>query len=73
MPSNIDSAATIFIERGLSCSNTIKSGSFQLMCQKNGQKLLIYQDSTPQKDAVIATPDIIIKITTMRNNNEKKT
>ena len=65
MPSNIDSESTIFIERGLNCVNIIKSGSFQLMCQRNGQKLLIYQDKTPQKDAIIATPEIVIKITTM--------
>tara|TARA_R100001480_G_scaffold29891_1_gene40816 strand:- start:48 stop:362 length:315 start_codon:yes stop_codon:yes gene_type:complete len=71
MPSNIDSAATIFIERGLSCTNTVKGGSFQLMCQRNGQKLLIYQDKTPQKDAIIATPEIVVKITTMRDNNDK--
>ena len=66
MPTRIDSVARTFIEKGVNCLNSIKGGSFQMVCQRNGKKILIYQDKTPQKDAIIATPDIIVKITTLR-------
>ena len=40
-----------------------------MVCQRNGNKFLIYTDNTPQKDAIIATPEIVVKITTL---GEKK-
>jgi len=42
-----------------------------LLCRHNNRNVLIYTDSTPQKDAIIATPDMVVKITTMRNKNDK--
>ena len=65
MPTYIDTSTTTFIEKGVNCVNIVKDKSFQLICQKNGNKFFIYQDKTPQKDAIIATPDIVVKITTM--------
>ena len=65
MPTNIDSVARTMIEAGVNCLNRIKGGAFEMICQRKGKKILIYQDRTPQKDAVIATPDIIVKITTL--------
>jgi len=59
---------TTFIEDGVDCINKVKGKSFELICQKNGKKILIYQDHTPEKDAIIATTDIVIKITTMRKS-----
>jgi len=35
------------------------------LCRKDNKNIIIYQDKTPQKDATIATPHIIIKITTL--------
>ena len=49
--------------------NVVKDGKFQMVCQRNGNKFLIYTDNTPQKDAIIATPEIVVKITTL---GEKK-
>jgi len=66
MPTTVDAVVTTFIENGVNCINRVKGKKFELICQKNGNKFLIYQDSTPQKDAVIATPEIVIKITTLR-------
>ena len=68
IPTNFDSVTTTFIEKGVNCINKVKGRSFELICQKNGKKFLIYQDHTPQKDATIATPEIVIKITTMRES-----
>ena len=65
MPTNINTSAQTIIEKGVTCLNLIKDGTFQLVCQRDGNKFLIYKDKTPQKDAIIATPDIVVKITTM--------
>ena len=71
MPTRIDSTSTITIGEGYVCTNMIRGGKFQLLCRHNNRNVLIYTDSTPQKDAIIATPQMVIKITTMRNNNDK--
>ena len=71
MPTRIDSTSTINIGQGYVCTNMIRGSKFQLLCRKGGRNILIYTDSTPQKDAIIATPDMVVKITTMRNKNDK--
>ena len=71
MPTRIDSTSTINIGQGYVCTNMIRGSKFQLLCRHNGRNVLIYTDSTPQKDAIIATPDMVVKITTMRNKNDK--
>ena len=66
IPTNFDNIVTTIIEKGVDCIIKVKGRSFELICQKNGKKFLIYQDHTPEKDATIATPNIVVKITTMR-------
>ena len=65
MPTNHDSAASFSLGQGFICTNLVKGKSYQLICKANGNTLLIYQDKTPQKDATIATPNLVIKITTL--------
>ena len=65
MPTNHDSVATVTLGQGYSCTNMIRGEGFQLLCRKDNKNIIIYQDKTPQKDATIATPHIIIKITTL--------
>ena len=67
----IRSEQPLTIGQGYACTNMIRGGKFQLLCRHNGRNVLIYTDSTPQKDAIIATPDMVVKITTMRDNNDK--
>ena len=71
MPTRIDSTSTITLGQGYSCTNMVRGEKFQLLCRHNNRNVLIYTDSTPQKDAIIATPQMVIKITTMRNKNDK--
>ena len=71
MPTRIDSTSTIMIGQGYVCTNMVRKEKFQLLCRHNNRNILIYTDSTPQKDAIIATPDMVVKITTMRNKNDK--
>ena len=71
MPTRIDSTSTINIGQGYVCTNMVRKEKFQLLCRHNNRNVLIYTDSTPQKDAIIATPDMVVKITTMRNKNDK--
>ena len=71
MPTRIDSTSTINIGQGYVCTNMVRGEKFQLLCRHHNKNVLIYTDSTPQKDAIIATPDMVVKITTMRNKNDK--
>ena len=71
MPTRIDSTSTIMIGQGYVCTNMVRGEKFQLLCRHNNRNVLIYTDSTPQKDAIIATPQMVVKITTMRNKNDK--
>ena len=71
MPTRIDSTSTINIGQGYVCTNMVRKEKFQLLCRHNNRNILIYTDSTPQKDAIIATPDMVVKITTMINKNNK--
>ena len=70
-PTRINSTSTINIGQGYVCTNMVRGEKFQLLCRHNNRNVLIYTDSTPQKDAIIATPDMVVKITTMRNKNDK--
>ena len=65
MPTRIDSTSTINIGQGYVCTNMVRKEKFQLLCRHNNRNVLIYTDSTPQKDAIIATPQIVVKITTL--------
>ena len=47
------------------CTSTIEGKGFQLICEIKSGKVLIYQDQTPQKDAIIATPEIVVNIITL--------
>ena len=71
MPTRIDSTSTINIGQGYVCTNMVRKEKFQLLCRHHNRNVLIYTDSTPQKDAIIATPQMVVKITTMRNKNDK--
>ena len=71
MPTRINSTSTINIGQGYVCTNMVRKEKFQLLCRHNNRNVLIYTDSTPQKDAIIATPEMVVKITTMRNKNDK--
>ena len=71
MPTRIDSTSTIMIGQGYVCTNMVRGDKFQLLCRNNGRNVLIYTDSTPQKDAIIATPEMVVKITTMDEKNDK--
>ena len=65
MPTHQTATARTSIGNGVECLNVVKDGKFQMVCQRNGNKFLIYTDNTPQKDAIIATPQIVVKITTL--------
>ena len=69
MPTRINSTSTINIGQGYVCTNMVRKEKFQLLCRHHNKNVLIYTDSTPQKDAIIATPEIVVKITTL---GEKK-
>ena len=74
MPTNITGFTTNTIGNTsdhLKCDTTVKGSQFQILCRQNGDIVLVYRDNTPQKDAIIATPDMVVKITTMRNKNDK--
>jgi hypothetical protein len=65
MPTNHNSTSTVNLGQGYSCTNMVRGKDFQLLCRKDNKNIIIYQDKTPQKDATIATPHIVIKITTL--------
>jgi len=71
MPTRINSTSTIMIGQGYVCTNMVRGEKFQLLCRHNNRNVLIYTDSTPQKDAIIATPEMVVKITTMEEKNDK--
>ena len=71
MPTRINSTSTINIGQGYVCTNMVRKEKFQLLCRHNNRNILIYTDSTPQKDAIIATPDMVVKITTMDEKTNK--
>lgn len=63
MPTRINGVSTNRIG-STECTTVTKGKAFQLVCERSGEKVLIYQDQTPQKDAIIATPNLVIKIET---------
>ena len=71
MPTRINSTSTIMIGQGYVCTNMVRGEKFQLLCRHNNRNVLIYTDSTPQKDAIIATPEMVVKITTMDEKTNK--
>ena len=71
MPTRINSTSTINIGQGYVCTNMVRGEKFQLLCRHHNKNVLIYTDSTPQKDAIIATPEMVVKITTMEEKNDK--
>ena len=71
MPTHQTATASTSIGNGVECLNVVKDGKFQMVCQRNGNKFLIYTDNTPQKDAIIATPEMVVKITTMEEKTNK--
>ena len=71
MPTRIDSTSTINIGQGYVCTNMVRKEKVQLLCRHNNRNVLIYTDSTPQKDAIIATPEIVVKITTLGKKSDK--
>ena len=71
MPTHQTATARTSIGNGVECLNVVKDGKFQMVCQRNGNKFLIYTDNTSQKDAIIATPEMVVKITTMEEKTNK--
>jgi hypothetical protein len=69
MPTRVNGVSTNRIG-STECTTVTKGKAFQLVCEESGEKVLIYQDQTPQKDAIIATPNLIIKIETQVNSRE---
>ena len=66
-PTRIDSVVVNKIGL-ITCTSIVKGKKFQLICEIKRGKVLIYQDQTPQKDAVIATPNIVVKIITVEES-----
>tara|TARA_B100000029_G_C17366389_1_gene884497 strand:+ start:450 stop:773 length:324 start_codon:yes stop_codon:yes gene_type:complete len=69
MPTNINGFTTNTIGNTvnhLKCDTTVKDSHFQLICRQKGMIVLVYQDNTPQKDAILATPKAIVTIITVR-------
>ena len=54
----------------LTCTTTIENKQFQLLCRQHGMIVLLYRDSTPQKDAVLATPKAIVAISTVKSKTK---
>ena len=69
MPTRVNGVSTNRIG-STECTTVTKGKAFQLVCEHSGEKILIYQDQTPQKDAIIATPNLVIKIETQVNSRE---
>tara|TARA_R110002153_G_C13111439_1_gene477713 strand:- start:77 stop:406 length:330 start_codon:yes stop_codon:yes gene_type:complete len=69
MPTRINGVSTNRIG-STECITVTKGKAFQLVCERSGEKVLIYQDQTPEKDAIIATPNLVIKIETQRKSRE---
>ena len=69
MPTRVNGVSTNQIG-STECTTVTKGKAFQLVCERSGEKVLIYQDQTPEKDAIIATPNLVIKIETQRKSRE---
>ena len=69
MPTRVNGVSTNRIG-STECTTVTKGKAFQLVCERSGEKVLIYQDQTPEKDAIIATPNLVIKIETQRKSRE---
>ena len=69
MPTRVNGVSTNQIG-STECTTVTKGKAFQLICERSGEKVLIYQDQTPEKDAIIATPNLVIKIETQVNSRE---
>jgi len=69
MPTRVNGVSTNRIG-STECTTVTEGKAFQMICERSGEKILIYQDQTPQKDAVIATRDILIVIETQRKSRE---
>jgi len=69
MPTRVNGVSTNQIG-STECTTVTKGKAFQLICERSGEKILIYQDQTPEKDAIIATPNLVIKIETQVNSRE---
>jgi hypothetical protein len=54
----------------LTCNTTVQGKEFQLLCRQHGMIVLLYRDSTPQKDAILATPKAIVAITTVKGKKK---
>jgi len=64
MPTTLNGVSTNKIG-STTCTTTTEGKGFQLICETVAGKILIYQDETPRRDAIIATPGIVVKIVTM--------
>jgi len=69
MPTRVNGVSTNRIG-STECTTVTKGKAFQLVCEESGEKILIYQDQTPEKDAIIATREILIVIETQRKSRE---
>ena len=73
MPTTIDSTTVNAVGNSqdhLTCTTTVQGKEFQLLCRQHGMIVLLYRDSTPQKDAVLATPKAIVAITTVKGKKK---
>ena len=73
MPTTIDSTTINTVgntSNHLTCTTTDQGKQFQLLCRQHGMIVLLYRDSTPQKDAVMATPKAIVAITTVKTKGK---
>lgn len=64
MPTTLNGVSTNRIG-STTCTTTTEGKGFQLICETVAGKILIYQDETPRRDAIVATPGIVVKIVTM--------
>ena len=69
MPTRVNGVSTNQVG-STECTTVTEGKAFQLVCERSGEKVLIYQDQTPEKDAIIATPNLVIKIETQRKSRE---
>ena len=69
MPTRVNGVSTNRIG-STECTTVTEGKAFQIICERSGEKVLIYQVQTPQKDAVIATRDILVVIETQKRSRE---
>jgi hypothetical protein len=73
MPTTINSTTINTVgntSNHLTCTTTVQGKEFQLLCRQHGMIVLLYRDSTPQKDAVLATPKAIVAISTVKSKTK---